>query len=138
MVPASRFPTCILYTERENMSFQRTDRLAEEIQREVDDIIRHELNDPRIDGTYSVTRVEVTRDLRYAKVFVSILEDDKRGPLMEALDSARGYIRRTLGKNMRLRYTPEVLFVSDQNIAYGVHIAQVLSEVTKGENHDEP
>ena len=120
------------------MSYQRTDRLAEEIQREVDDIIRHELNDPRIDGTYSITRVEVTRDLRYAKVFVSILEDDKRGPLMEALESAKGYIRRTLGKNMRLRYTPEVLFVSDQNIAYGVHIAQVLSEVTKGEHHDEP
>ena len=120
------------------MSYQRTDRLAEEIQREVDEIIRHELNDPRIDGTYSITRVEVTRDLRYAKIYVSVLEDEKREPLMAALESAKGFIRRTLGKNMRLRYTPEVLFVNDQNIAYGVHIAQVLAEVTKGENHDEP
>ena len=63
------------------MAYQRTDRLAEEIQREVDDIIRHELNDPRIDGTYSITRVEVTRDLRYAKVFVSILEVYPRSPV---------------------------------------------------------
>ncbi len=119
------------------MTYQRTDRLAEEIQREVDDVIRHELHDPRIDGTYSVTRVEVTRDLRYAKCFVSVLEDDKREGLLEALKSAKGYIRRVLGKNMHLRYTPEILFVDDRNIAYGVHIAQVLSEVTKGEHHDE-
>ena len=119
------------------MSYQRTDRLSEEIQKEVDNIIRHELHDPRIDGTYSITRVEVTRDLRYAKCYVSVLEDEKREDLFAALKSARGFIRRTMGKNMHLRYTPEVLFVEDKNIAYGVHIAQVLAEVTKGENHDE-
>ena len=120
-----------------DMSYVRTDRLNEEVQKEVDNIIRHELHDPRIDGTYSITRVEVTRDLRYAKVFVSVLEDDKRDALMAALKSASGYVRRVMGKNMHLRYTPEVLFESDRNIAYGVHIAQVLAEVTKGENPEE-
>ena len=115
------------------MSYQRTDRLAEEIQREVDEIIRHELHDPRIEGTWSITRVEVTRDLRYAKCHVSVLEDEKRAPLLAALKNAGGYIRRVLGRNMRLRYTPELLFEDDRNIAYGVHIAKVLSEVMEGE-----
>ena len=120
------------------MGYERTDRLAEEIQREVDDIIRHELHDPRIGGTYSITRVEVTRDLRYAKCYVSVLEDELRDNLMAALDSARGYIRRALGKNMRVRYVPEILFVADRNIAYGVHIAKVLSEISKGDATDDP
>ena len=119
------------------MGYQRTDRLSDEIQREADEIIRHALHDPRISGPWSITRGEVTRDLRYAKVYVSVLEDDKRDDLMKALESAKGYVRRVLFRNMHLRYTPEVLFVSDRNIAYGVHIAQVLSEVTKGENHEE-
>ena len=116
------------------MSYQRVDRLSEEVQKEVDDIIRHSLSDPRIDGTYSVTRVEVTRDLRYAKVYVSVLEDEKRKDLMAALKNAAGFVRRELGRRMQIRYIPEIQFVSDENIAYGVHIAQVLNPVAKGED----
>lgn len=110
------------------MSYQRIDRISEEVRREVDEIIRDELGDPRISGTWSVTRAEVTGDLRYAKIYISVLEDEKRDGLMEALKKARGFIRRELGKRMTIRYTPELLFVSDRNIAYGVHIAQVLAE----------
>ena len=116
------------------MSYQRVDRLSEEVQKEVDDIIRYSLSDPRIDGTYSVTRVEVTRDLRYAKVYVSVLEDEKRKDLMAALKNAAGFVRRELGRRMQIRYIPEIQFVSDENIAYGVHIAQVLNQVAKGED----
>ena len=116
------------------MSYQRIDRISEEVRREVDRIIREELSDPRIGGTFSVTRADVTRDLRYAKIYVSVLEDDKREDLMKALKSASGYIRRALGKGILIRYSPELSFVSDQNIAYGVHISKVLSEAQKTEN----
>lgn len=121
------------------MSFQRIDRISEEVRREVDRIIREELNDPRVSGTFSITRAEVTRDLRYAKIYVSVLEDDKRDDLLKALKSASGYIRRALGKGILIRYSPELTFVKDENIAYGVHIAKVLADAQKNEGvmHDD-
>ena len=116
-----------------NQSYQRIDRISEEVRREVDRIIREELNDPRIAGTFSVTRAEVTRDLRFAKIFVSVLEDDKRDDLLKALKSAAGYIRRELARGIVIRQSPELTFVKDENIAYGVHIAKVLADVQKTE-----
>ena len=113
------------------MSYTRIDRISEEVRREVDAIIREELGDPRIGGTFSVTRAEVTGDLRYAKIYVSVLEDDRREGLLAALKSAKGFIRRELGKRMIIRYTPELIFVSDKNIEYGVHIAKVLADTMK-------
>lgn len=118
------------------MSYQRIDRISEEVRREVDAIIREELHDPRVSGTYSVTRAEVTGDLRYAKIHVSVLEEDKRDDLMEALKNARGYIRHALGRRMIIRYTPELIFVSDKNIEYGVHIARILADVGTEEHSD--
>ncbi len=118
------------------MSYQRIDRISEEVRREVDAIIREELSDPRIDGTFSVTRAEVTGDLRYAKIHISVLESEKRADLMAALKSARGYIRRSLGKRMIIRYSPELTFVSDQNIEYGVHIAQVLADTARAREEE--
>ena len=115
-------------------SYQRIDRISEEVRREVDAIIREELGDPRISGTFSITRAEVTGDLRYAKIYVSVLEEDKRDELMEALKSAKGFIRRSLGKRMIIRYSPELIFISDKNIEYGVHIAKVLSETVRTED----
>ncbi len=121
------------------MSYNRIDRISEEVRREVDRIIREELSDPRVTGTFSVTRADVTRDLRHAKIYVSVLEDDKREGLMKALKSASGYIRRMLGQNIIIRYSPELTFVSDENIAYGVHIAKVLADAQKTEEntHDD-
>lgn len=115
------------------MSYNRIDRISEEVRREVDRIIREELSDPRIAGTFSVTHADVTRDLRHAKIYVSVLEDDKREGMMKALKSAAGYIRRALGQNIIIRYSPELTFVSDENIAYGVHIAKVLADAQKTE-----
>ena len=108
--------------------YQRIDRISEEVRRELDAIIREELNDPRIDGTWSITRAEVTGDLRYAKIYVSVLEEEKREKLLEALKNAKGYLRRALGRRMIIRSAPEMIFVNDQNIEYGVHIAKVLAE----------
>ena len=120
------------------MSYQRIDRISEEVRREVDAIIREQLHDPRIKGTYSITRAEVTRDLRYAKIYVSVLEDEDRGPMLQALKKAAGYVRHELGKRMIIRYAPELLFEMDHNIEYGVHIATVLKQVqSEGQNHDD-
>ena len=120
------------------MSYNRIDRISEEVRREVDRIIREDLNDPRVSGTFSVTRADVTRDLRHAKIYVSVLEDDKREGMMAALRKAAGFIRRELGQNIIIRYSPELTFVSDENIAYGVHIAKVLADAQKTEaTHDE-
>ena len=123
------------------MSFHRSDRISDQVRREVDQIIRNQLNDPRIAGTFSITRAEVTRDLRYAKIFVSILEEDKAAGVMAALKGAAGFVRRELGRTMVIRYTPEIIFQQDQNIAYGVHIADILSQVrpkdAEGSNSDE-
>ena len=120
------------------MSYQRIDRISEDVRREVDAIIREELSDPRIDGTFSITRADVAGDLRYAKIYVSVLEYDKREPLMQALKSAAGYIRRSLGRRMIIRYSPELSFISDRNIAYGVHIASLLADAAgTGEEHEQ-
>ncbi len=112
------------------MSSFRIDRISEEVRREVDRIMREEVHDPRVTGTFCVTRADVARDLRYAKVYVSVLEDDVADGLMKALKSAAGFIRRELGKSLMLRYTPELVFERDKNIAYGVRIASILRDVS--------
>lgn len=120
------------------MSYQRIDRISEQVRREVDRIIRERLSDPRIHGTFSVTRAEVTRDLRYAKIYVSILEEADRAPMMAALKKAAGFVRHELGQSMIIRYAPEILFEEDHNIEYGIHIASVLKQVrSEEETNDE-
>ena len=114
------------------MPSYRIDRISEEVRGALDALIR-QLNDPRITGTWSVTRVEVTRDLRYAKTYISILEEDKAEGFMKALKNAAGYLRRELGREVDLRYTPELLFELDRNIAYGIHISQVLNSLNLNE-----
>lgn len=114
--------------------FERTDRIATEIMREVERIIREDVSDPRTDCMFSITHVDVTRDLRYAKVYISIYEEEKRVPMMKALKSAAGFIRHNLGTRVQLRYTPELLFELDTTIEYGVHIASLLNQVRKTED----
>ena len=119
------------------MSYQRIDRISEQVRREVDRIIREDLSDPRIQGTYSVTRADVTRDLRYAKIYVSILEEENRKPMMAALKKAAGFVRHQLGEQMIIRHAPEILFELDNNIEYGIHIASVLKQVQAEEDAGE-
>lgn len=119
--------------------FERTDRIASEIMREAERIIREDVSDPRTQCMFSITHVDVTRDLRYAKVYVSIYEEDKREPMMKALKSAAGFIRHNIGRRVQLRYTPELLFELDTTIEYGVHIASLINEVrrTEGSQSDD-
>ncbi len=116
--------------------FDRTDRISAEVMREVEKIIRDEVSDPRTDCMFSITHVEVTKDLRYAKIFVSVMEEEKRDGMMAALKSASGFIRHSLGQHMMLRYTPEPVFKLDTSIEYGVHIAELLNHVAKGEEDE--
>lgn len=110
------------------MAFDRIDRISEEVRRALDAIIRDNVRDPRVSGTWSIPRAEVTRDLRYCRVRVSVLESDRRKDIMDALKSASGFIRRELGKRVELRYTPELIFELDTNIEYAARIQQLLKE----------
>lgn len=109
-------------------SFDRIDRISQEVHKAIDHIIRDELNDPRVGGTWSIVRCEVTRDLRYCKVRVSILEEERRKDMMTALRKAAGFVRRELGHAVDLRYVPEIIFELDTNIEYAAHINQLLKE----------
>ncbi|NLD52241.1 MAG: 30S ribosome-binding factor RbfA [Clostridiales bacterium] len=117
----------------------RNDRVQELMRQEIDRIIRTDLDDPRLTGTYSVTRVDVSRDLHNAKVYVSVLEADLRKDVIKALKSAAGFIRRELGQRLSLRYIPELTIMDDPNIEYGMHIAKILKEVGVGNDdvHDQ-
>ena len=121
------------------MASNRIGRINEEIQKELSNLIRN-LKDPRVQDTMiSITHVETTPDLRWAKVYVSFLQEEKAADALKGLKSAGGYLRRELGSALNLRYTPELLFERDRNIAYGAHIAQVLKEVAprEEEEHDD-
>lgn len=112
-------------------AYDRIDRISEEVHKAIDRIIRDEINDPRVGGTWSIVRCEVTRDLRYAKVRVSVLEAERRKPMMEALNRAAGFIRRELGHEVDLRYVPEILFELDTNMEYAAKINRILKESQK-------
>ena len=117
-------------------SYDRIDRISEEVHKAIDRIIRDEVNDPRVGGTWSIVRCEVTRDLRYAKVRISILEEEKRKDMMAALNRAAGFIRRELGHEVDLRYVPEIQFELDTNIEYAAKINQILGERRRDDSKD--
>jgi len=115
-----------------HVTYNRTDRLSEEIKKEVSHIIHNELKDPRISGMCSVMNVLVTRDLRYAKIYVSVLGNEKeQESTLEGLNRAIGFIRKELGKRIKIRYTPEISFVLDTSIEYSVHISKIIDEVNR-------
>jgi ribosome-binding factor A len=110
--------------------FSRSDRVSEEIKRSVSDIINNNLKDPRINCLVSVTKVELTKDMRYAKIFISVYGDEHtKNRAFEGLKSAEGFIRKELGNRIRLRYIPEICFKYDDSIEYGIHINKLLEEV---------
>ena len=109
------------------MASNRIGRINEEIQRELASAIRN-LKDPRVQKTMiSITRVETTPDLRYAKVYVSFLQKDCAKEAIKGLKSAGGYLRRHLGSTLQLRYTPELMWAEDDSITHGAHIQDILS-----------
>lgn len=110
------------------MAFERTDRISEEVRRALDRIIRDSVKDPRVRGTWSITRAEVTKDLRICKVRISVLEEEVRDGMMKALKNAAGFIRHELGSEVDIRYVPELVFELDKNIEYAAHIQRILAE----------
>jgi ribosome-binding factor A len=111
----------------------RIDRISEQVKKEVSEIIQNELKDPRLPQMVSVTEAEVTRDLRYAKVYVSVMgtETDKKNAL-QALKNAAGFVRREIGQRLQLRYTPEILFELDNSIERGVYITKLIRDTLQG------
>jgi len=118
------------------MASNRIGRINEEVQRELSSLLR-ELKDPRVSGLISITNVDVTPDLRFAKVFVSVLEANKAKDTLKGLKSAGGFLRRELGARLNLRHTPQLDFVLDDSIAYGAHIFDILSKLDIPEDSDE-
>lgn len=115
-------------------------RVNSEVQRELSNIIRGEIKDPRIHPLTSVVLVEVAPDLKTCKAYVSVLGDEKaRADTLEGLKSAVGFIRRQLAQNLNLRHTPEIRFILDQSIEYGVRMSKLIDEncANRVEDHDE-
>ena len=111
------------------MSSNRIGRINEEIQRELSDQLRR-LKDPRVSqvGMVSITRVDTTGDLRYARVYISVLDKSQEKDVLKGLKSASGFLRRELGRALQLRYTPELQFIGDDSIQHGAHILELLRQ----------
>ena len=119
------------------MASNRIAIINEEIQKELSALLRT-VKDPRVSGTMiSITRVETTPDLRYAKVYVSFLEEDKAKEAMKGLQSAGGYLRREVGNDLKLRYTPELVWALDDSITYGAKMLEIINNLPYGEHDDE-
>lgn len=112
----------------------RQDRVMEAIRQEVSLIIHDELNDPRL-GFVTITKVEMAPDLRYAKIFFSVLgKDEEHKKTKLALDSALGFIRKSIAERINLRLAPEIAFEEDRSVEYSVRIQEILEEVKQLDN----
>ena len=118
------------------MASNRIGRINEEIQKELAQLLRN-LKDPRVQRTMiSITHVETTSDLRYSKIFVSVLDKDRAKEALKGLKSASGYLRRAIGANLNLRYTPELVWQEDDSITHGARILDLLSNLDIPEEDD--
>ena len=117
------------------MANNRLGRINEEVMREIATLIPT-LKDPRIHIMTSITRADVTPDMRYARLFISVLGDESAlKESIKGLKSAAGYLRRELSRKLQLRYTPELVFVADDSITHGVHIMELIDSVSD-KNHE--
>lgn len=106
-------------------------RINSEVMRELSEIIRSEIKDPRIHPMTSVISVEVTPDLKFCKAYISVLgADEAAKATIEGLRSAEGFVRRELARRVNLRNTPQIRFILDQSIEYGVHMSHLIDQVT--------
>lgn len=116
------------------MMSKRVNRVAEQMKKELGEIIYQKLKDPRV-GFVTVTDVEVTGDLQNATIYISVLgNESEKNATLKGLDKAKGFIRTEIGKRIRLRKTPELEFKFDESIAYGSRIESLLSQVSKEPN----
>jgi len=119
------------------MSSKRIGRISEEIKRVVSNTIRTELKDPRVSTMTSVTAVEVTRDLSYATIYLSILgNEDEQKNTLSAMSRASSFIRKEISSKLKLRHTPELIFKIDKSIEHGMYMTKLIEKIKKGDNHD--
>ncbi len=112
----------------------RKEKVQDAIQKEICDILQNELKDPRI-GFVTITGVDISDDLRYAKVFFSVLgKDEQKKKTREALDSALGFIRTLVAERVQLRFAPEIVFKEDNSSEYSSHIQKLLDDIKELEN----
>jgi len=116
----------------------RQERIAEAVRQEASLIIHDKLKDPRL-GFITITRVEVTQDLRYAKIFFSVLGNEEAyKKSQEALDSALGFVRKLVAARLNLRFAPEIAFYEDRSTEYSVRIEEVLNEIKEMDGQNKP
>ncbi len=116
----------------------RLNRINEELKKELSQVLNYELKNPNVTGMISVTKVKITPDFKYAKVYVSILNSKNIKNTMEGLRESSGFIRSRLAKTLNLRITPELVFEVDDSIEYGAKIDSILKELNvKKENVEE-
>lgn len=119
------------------MSKYRNQRINEELKKIVSNVIQNEIKDPRINSMISVTNVSVTKDLRYAKVYVSIFgSESNKIETLEILKNSSGFIRKEVGKNIKLRYIPEIIIEFDNSIEHGMHIDSLLKKIKENNKDD--
>ncbi|MBR1443348.1 MAG: 30S ribosome-binding factor RbfA [Firmicutes bacterium] len=112
-------------------------RINDEIKREVSEILRSGMKDPRIGVITSVLKVETTNDLKYCKVFISILgDDDKKKEVMSVLEKACGFVRKEIARKINLRNTPEFKFILDDSLEYSIRMSKLIDEVTAKDNEN--
>ncbi|MFA9398446.1 MAG: 30S ribosome-binding factor RbfA [Clostridiaceae bacterium] len=117
------------------MAKYRAGRINEEVKKEVSRIIQYEVKDPRMTCMVSVTKVDVTKDLKYAKIFVSVFgKEEGKEESFNALKRSAGFIRREVGRNLKLRCTPELIFTLDDTIEHGMHINEILRDIKEKSN----
>lgn len=109
----------------------RLNRIDEELKKELSQIISYELKNPEVTGMISVTRVKITPDLKYAKVYVSILNSKNDEKTIEGLKKSAGFIRSQIAKRINLRITPELVFEKDDSMEYGMKIDAILKDLNK-------
>ena len=117
--------------------FSRTLRVADQIQRELADLLHHEIKDPRINHV-TVTAVEVSRDYAYAKVFYTTLgEQDNKALAQNGLQNASGFLRTGISKRIKLRVVPQLIFIYDKSIEHGAYLSKLIDEAVAQEREDE-
>lgn len=109
----------------------RLNRINEELKKEISQIISFELKNPEATGLISITKVKITPDLKYAKIYVSLLNSKNEEKTIEALKQSSGYIRSLIAKRVNLRITPELVFEKDDSMEYGMKIDSILKDLNK-------
>ena len=116
---------------------QRHERLEQDVKIALSDIIMNEVKEPEVSGLISVTGVHITPDQKYAKVYVSIFGKTNKAKVIDALKKATGFIKKELGRRVRMRNMPDITFVLDESMEYGAHMDKVIKEVMEKDKKED-